>query len=157
MPRTASVLAMSLTDLQRIIRNRQRGLQKLERQRSKWQRKLDEVERQIAKVAGSARGSGRSGSARSRPRNELSLVEAISKVLSGAGRAMNVGDIAEKVRADGYRSGSANFRAIVNQTLIKERRRFKNAGRGMYRLENAAAGGGSRKPRRARRKKQAKK
>ena len=37
---------------------------------------------------------------------------------------MKVGDITDAVLATGYRSNSDNFRAIVNQTLIKERKRF---------------------------------
>ena len=49
---------------------------------------------------------------------------------------MKVGDIADAVLATGYRSNSVNFRAIINQTLIKERKRFASAGeRGMYQLK----------------------
>jgi hypothetical protein len=44
-----------------------------------------------------------------------------------------VGDIVDKVLATDYRSHSANFRGIVNQTLIKDKR-FTSAGRGMYQL-----------------------
>ena len=76
MARTAAVLSMSLDDLQRVIRDRQRALGKLERKRAKLQRKLDDMDLQIAHVAGSARRSGRG----SRPRNEMSLSEAIATV-----------------------------------------------------------------------------
>jgi hypothetical protein len=41
------------------------------------------------------------------------------------------------VQKSGYRSNSANFRSIVNQTLIKERKRFGQAGRGIYQLKKA--------------------
>ena len=37
----------------------------------------------------------------------------------------------------GYRSNSANFRSIVNQTLIKDKR-FGSAGRGVYQLKKAS-------------------
>jgi hypothetical protein len=47
---------------------------------------------------------------------------------------MSVGEIVEGVQRRGYRSGSANFRAIVNQTLIKEKL-FGSAGRGIYQLK----------------------
>ena len=40
----------------------------------------------------------------------------------------------QKVQAAGYRSGSANFRGIINQTLIKDKR-FGKAERGMYQLK----------------------
>jgi hypothetical protein len=40
------------------------------------------------------------------------------------------------VQAGGYRSSSDHFRAIVNQTLIKERKRFSPSGeRGVYQLK----------------------
>jgi hypothetical protein len=61
------------------------------------------------------------------------------------------------VQAGGYRSGSANFRTIVNQRLITEKR-FKNAGRGMYLLDGTAGGNPKRsRPRRPKRRTQRKK
>ena len=44
------------------------------------------------------------------------------------------GDIAVEVQRRGYKSNSANFRGIVNQTLIKEKQ-FAQASRGMYQLK----------------------
>jgi hypothetical protein len=126
-------------DLEQTIRQRRRDLQKLERKRAKVQRKLDQLDRRITSLAGSAPGGDRRGGRGSRPRNETSLSEAIAQVLSKAGAAMNVGEIAKKVQAAGYRSGSANFRSIVNQRLIGEKQ-FKNAGRGIYQLDGAATG-----------------
>src|SRR3712207_8218784 len=55
------------------------------------------------------------------------------------GKTMSVGEIVEAVERSGYRSNSANFRGIVNQTLIKDKR-FQQAGRGQYQLK-----GGDRK------------
>ena len=54
---------------------------------------------------------------------------------------MPVGDIMDKVLATGYKSKSANFRGIVNQTLIKDKR-FAQVERGVYELK---ASGESRK------------
>jgi len=69
-----------------------------------------------------------------RGRNEQSLVKMIEGVLGKTGKPMNVGDIAAEVQRRGYKSNSANFRAIVNQTLIKEKQ-FSQASRGMYQLK----------------------
>jgi hypothetical protein len=44
---------------------------------------------------------------------------------------MKVGDIFKAVLANGYHSTSANFRGIVNQTLIKEKQ-FHQVDRGTY-------------------------
>jgi hypothetical protein len=152
MARPAAIDSPSLLDLEQTIRQRRRDLQKLERKRAKVQRKLDQLDRKTTSLAGSALG-GRRGGRGSRPRNESSLSEAIAQVLLKAGGAMNVGEIAEKVQAGGYRSGSANFRSIVNQRLVGEKR-FKNAGRGMYQLDTAA---GTSKVQKTRRKVQRKK
>ena len=69
-----------------------------------------------------------------RVRNERSLVECLESVLKDSGKAMQVGDITDKVKACGYRTKSANFRGIVNQTLIKDKR-FVSSSRGMYQLK----------------------
>jgi hypothetical protein len=117
---------------------------RLERLRSELQRKLDGVDRQIAKLAGGLRGlRGRRGGG-TRARNEMSLVEAIETALRG-GKPMRVGDIVDAVQGAGYRSNSDNFRGIVNQTLIKERKRFAQAGRGVYQLKGGGGAKGSKK------------
>ncbi len=65
----------------------------------------------------------------------MSLPDALDHVLRAGGKPMKVGDITDAVLATGYRSNSDNFRAIVNQTLIKERKRFAPSGeRGTYQL-----------------------
>jgi hypothetical protein len=69
-----------------------------------------------------------------RVRNEKSLNDMISGVLTKAGKPMSVGDITDAVRAGGYKSNSANFRSIVNQALIKDKR-FASSERGMYHLK----------------------
>jgi hypothetical protein len=50
------------------------------------------------------------------------------------GKPMSVSEIMEAASASGYRSGSANFRGIVNQTLIKDKR-FAQVSRGVYQLK----------------------
>ena len=51
---------------------------------------------------------------------------------------MKVADITAAILATGYKTRSANFRGIVNQTLIKDKR-FVSAGRGLYQLTKKAA------------------
>jgi hypothetical protein len=83
------------------------------------------------------RGPGRPkklGRGGKRPKNSMSLVEAIRGVLGRSGAAMKVGDIMDAVKKSGYKSSSANFRGIINQTLIKDKQ-FKSAARGTYGLK----------------------
>lgn len=136
MPRTSAISNMSLDDIQRLIQDRQKQIRKLEKQRAKFQKKVDQIDRQIVSLGGSAGRRGRGGG---RARNEVSLVEAIAQVLGQGSGPMGVGDITEKVQASGYRSNAANFRGLVNQTLIKDKR-FVSAGRGLYQMKGGSGG-----------------
>lgn len=134
----------NIAQLERILSDRRSELTRLGRQRDQLQRKLDGVERQIFRLQGSMRGMGRRGAGGGgiRARNDQSLVATIESVLRDSGKPMRVGEIVDAVQAGGYRSNSANFRGIVNQTLIKERKRFSPAARGLYQLKSA---GGTKK------------
>jgi len=85
------------------------------------------VEAKLVAVAGE-------GGKATRARNHSSLQEIIHQVLAKAGEPLSVGEVLERVQAAGYRSKSDNFRGIVNQTLIKDKRLGK-AGRGMYQVK----------------------
>jgi DNA-binding ferritin-like protein len=98
------------------------------RQRAAIERKLDSLSERIRLMGGPAAGGAK------RARNEISLIEAIERVLSQAKKPLSVGEIYKNVLAIGYRSNSPKFRAIVNQTLIKERR-FSQIERGVYALK----------------------
>lgn len=130
MARAAANSGLSLAQLERLMRTRRSEMTRLGRKRDKLQKQLDAVDAQIASISGGAGGVG-SGS---RARNKISLQEAILQVLSKSNGPMNVGAIMDKVSGMGYRSTSANFRGIVNQTLIKDKR-FVTASRGMYQLK----------------------
>ncbi len=127
MPRRASTNGLSIEQLENILHNRRSELQKLQKQRNRLVRELDDVDSRI-RLLGGRGGSGR------RPRNEQSLIAMMEGVLKSAGKPLGVGDIAAAVQRKGYRSSSANFRAIVNQSLIKDKR-FTQAGRGVYQLK----------------------
>jgi hypothetical protein len=127
MARPSTGTNLSLSALQSIIESRRSELNKLRKARTRLQRDLDAVDRQIGKIEG---GGGRGGSGR--VRNAASLPEMIDKVMRESGKPMKVGEIVNAVEAAGYRSSSPNFRGIVNQTLIKEKKRFVAPERGLY-------------------------
>ena len=127
MPRVASTNGLTLDQLEQMIRGRRVQLGKLQRQRVKLARKLDQMDERIRHLGGRGRPGGRA-------RNDQSLLVVIESVLKGAGKPMKVGDITEAVGSRGYRSNSVNFRGIVNQTLIKDKR-FAQASRGLYQLK----------------------
>lgn len=124
---------MPLVALERLIAKRRHEIDRLLRKRRKLESRLQTVNDQITALGGAASRAGGPGS---RPRNGVSLIEAIASVLEKAGGPLGIAAITQKVLATGYRSTSENFRGIVNQTLLKEKR-FKNAGRGVYQLGRA--------------------
>jgi hypothetical protein len=114
---------LSISQLERMLNVQRSAVNKLMKKRGVIQRKLDLIDRDIAKLG----GGGVSG------RNEISLPAAMEAALKKHG-TMKVGDIVDAVIAAGYHSKSANFRGIVNQTLIKDKR-FVSSGRGVYQLK----------------------
>ena len=68
-------------------------------------------------------GSGRRG-------NKLNLVESLRNLLQG--NTLSVVEAADAVKKAGYKSKSANFRVIVNQALLANRKAFRKVGRGQY-------------------------
>ena len=131
MARPPSGSNLSLAALNQMMEARRSELNKLKQRRSDLQRDLDRVDRQIFKIEGA--GGGRRGG-NGRVRNEKSLNDTIDEVLRSGGKPMRVGDIVDAVQRTGYRSNSANFRGIVNQTLIKDKR-FHAPERGLYALK----------------------
>jgi hypothetical protein len=130
-PRNGVAPRLSVSDLERMIRGRQRELNKLQKRRAKVQRKLDALDEKIASISGGRRAAGSS-----RARNGTNLPDTIAKVLARARGPMSVGEIAERALAGGYRTNSGNFRAVVNVALAKDKR-FVSAGRGVYRRKGS--------------------
>ena len=129
MARPSKLAALSVADLHREIARRERGSKALLRKRARVAAKLDALDAQIAAM-GLKEGGGRSGaSGGKRPKNAMSLVEALAKALQG--KTMGVGEAAKAVQKAGYRSSAKNFRVVVNIALINSGK-FKRVERGQY-------------------------
>src|SRR5436190_7645219 len=119
MARPASGTNLTIAQLQRVLNEKKSELDRLYRQRATLEKKMNLIDRQIERVGGGMNGGGRRGigfiGAGGRARNEHSLLDTLETVMRNAGKPMKVGDIMDGVLATGYRSGSANFRGIVNQ------------------------------------------
>lgn len=118
--------SVSYEQLQAELSRRGKDVKRLERRREKLQQQIAEIDAELA-----AQGAlGATGAIRKRPKNEMSLVETLQKVLNG--KTMSVTDAAQAARDEGYLTTASNFRTIVNQTLIRENKKFKKVSRGMY-------------------------
>lgn len=122
---------LTIAQLERLLNSKRQQLDVLARERNHLQKQLDAIDNKIRALG----GGGQGGTAGGRVRNEKSLIESIEDVLNKTDKPTSVGEILKGVQASGYRSSCANFRALINQTLIRERNRFANAGRGMYELK----------------------
>jgi hypothetical protein len=131
MLRSSRTAGLSLAQLEKLMRERRAEITRLCRIRDRLQKKLDDVQAKLREVSGGTI-AGVTGAMRAR--NQSSLQEMIHRVLAQSQSPLSVGDIMDRVSEAGYRSTSGNFRGIVNQTLIKDKR-FAKAGRGLYQIK----------------------
>lgn len=117
---------MSTADLHAELHRRQKNVRKLERKRERLLGELAGVEAELA----SEGALSSTGGIRRRPRNEKNLVESLADVLKG--KTMSVTEATQAVQQAGYMTTAANFRTIVNQALIREKKVFKKIARGQY-------------------------
>lgn len=126
---------LSTDELQAELARRERAAQRLATKREKLLAQVAEIDTELASwgyeaVGGARSRSAAAGGGRKRPRNEMNLVDTLAKALKG--KTMGVTEAAEAAQKLGYRSSSANFRNIVNQTLLKHDKVFRKVGRGQY-------------------------
>jgi hypothetical protein len=127
MARNSDVSNLSMQQLEQMLSKRRKEVERLRKRRETLQGRIDNIDEEIAALGGNSAGGGRA-------RNERPLADVIHEVLQERGQAMKVADIADAVQSTGYRSNSANFRGIVNQMLLKDKR-FTSPGRSYYQLK----------------------
>tara|TARA_R110002072_G_scaffold68564_1_gene166799 strand:- start:50 stop:463 length:414 start_codon:yes stop_codon:yes gene_type:complete len=124
--KSPSLNNLSMGELQAELARREKGVRKLERRREKLLAELTQIDTDLAAVGALSAAGG----VRRRPRNEMNLVDSLAAVLDG--KTMSVTDVTQAVQQAGYITTASNFRTIVNQALIRERKVFKKVSRGQY-------------------------
>jgi len=124
---------VSTVDIQAELRRRQQKLPALQRKQKKLLADLAEVENQLAALGTSASKRAAAGTAPRgrRPKNKKNLADTLASVLSKT-KPTRVIEAVAAVKKAGYKTTSNNFNTIVNQTLLKDKKRFKQTGRGKY-------------------------
>jgi hypothetical protein len=120
---------LSLGELERLIGKRRRQIDALVRKRTILEKRIRTLDEKIRSASGTV-----STTPGGRARNGVTLIDAIEGAFKGNAKSLRVGEILERVLASGYQSTSANFRGIVNQTLIKGKQ-FYSSERGVYALK----------------------
>ncbi len=129
------------------LQRRQRGLAPLEAKHNSLLIQLEDLEAEIEMLKGpgaiapakrgrpaksGARKAGRGPArvtGRKRPKNSMKLDDSLAKLLKG--KTMGVSEAADAVQRAGYKTSAANFRTIVNQTMLKSPK-IKKVSRGQY-------------------------
>ncbi len=124
--KSSSLNTMSMAELHAELQRRERGVRKLERRRERLLGELAQVDTELAAVG----ALSASGGIRRRPRNDMNLVDSLAVVLKN--KTMSVTEVTAEVQKAGYLTTAANFRTIVNQALIREKKTFKKISRGQY-------------------------
>ena len=141
----AALKQLSVAQLQRELARRQGALPRLQKKQRRLTAALAKVEQAIADLGGAEAPRraakkvkarrGRPAGKRRRVKNALSLADVLVRILGGV-KSMKVAELAEAVERTGYKSKAKNFRLIVNQALVKDKR-FRNVRRGRYALSKA--------------------
>jgi hypothetical protein len=129
---------LSVAQLERLLHQSKTRLVKLTRERKKLAAKLANVDRQIERLTGhAANGEApkRAGRRGMRPKNAKSLPAVVHDLLSRAKNGYTLDALADKVKAAGYKSNSANFKNVIYQTLYKEKAIVRDEESGAYKLK----------------------
>jgi len=124
---------LSLNDIQKEIKRRERKVAALNRKRANMLKKLALLDAAIIASGGSVqKKAGLMGVGGSRPRNKASLPDTMVSVMSKT-KPMSVAEIEAGVLKAGYKTVSVTFKTIIFQTLKRDKR-FKWKSRGQYLL-----------------------
>jgi hypothetical protein len=124
-------IGLPIAKLKVLLRSQESKRRELLSDRKKILKQLAKIDSQISAIDG---GSGGSVGG-IRPKNSKSLVAHLEEILAKHPKGLPVGDILDAVVSAGYKTSSDNFRSIVNQTLIKEGKKFGAVSRGVYALK----------------------
>ena len=140
--------SMSIAQLEEVLANTKQKLQGLKEKLEKLLAQVAEVDKQIAELAGEpvvpvaeqkapASSPAKAKKPRKLLKNTMSLNDAIVKVLGEAKKPMRVAEIAEAVKAAGYRTTSRTFAKQVSG-IAAEEKRVEKAARGLFALKERA-------------------
>jgi hypothetical protein len=121
------------------FREGQASAARLQKKRDKLVAQIDAVDAEMAKIGVSAsnaprptpsKGKGRSAAPSKRPKNELTLADALT-ACADVGAVVSPQEAADLVKKNGYKSKSATFGGQVANALAKHPK-FKKQGRAQY-------------------------
>ena len=139
MPRNTREL--SVTELERLLKDRHSQRKSLEKRRQRLQKELDVVERRIDELEG--RGPGRRPGRKARrpvrrAHNVKSLHQFVKDALSKNGKGYSLEELANSVLSAGYKTHSSNFKNVLYQCVYNSKEVKHDAKTGTYQLVKPA-------------------
>lgn len=111
------VRELTVAQLEKILQRKKARLDSLLHERSRLQKKLAQVEERIMEIGGVAREERALRRPRRRPKNEKTLIAAVTDVLSQAKKGLTLKELASKLLESGYKTTSTNFQNTLYQCL----------------------------------------
>ena len=146
---------ISVADLERILDARKSLVQELGKRRDALHKELAEIQEQLQGIVGTEvklkksgakrgrpPGTGKRGPGRprgsknrgARPKNERSLRDVISELLSKSKKGLTLEELTPKVVEAGYKSNSSNFSNMIYQNIYNSEGIVKDPETGCYSL-----------------------
>jgi len=135
MPRP-KLSTLNIADLRQEIERRQKLLPKLIAQRDALSREITELQGLAApetRKAAKPEAAPKKARGRRRAKNKVGLADALALFMKGK-KKVAIGEAMEGVLAAGYKSNARDFRSVVNNMLLTDKR-FKKIGRGVFTLK----------------------
>src|SRR5262245_52960226 len=99
----------TVAQLEKILLKRKTKLNGLIQQHKRFQKRLSQLEKQIAAIGGVVRERRYARRPRRRPRNAKTLIESVTETLLNHKMGLSLRDLANKLLESGYKTSSANF------------------------------------------------
>jgi hypothetical protein len=133
-----TVKEMSVAELERLLDSKKDRLETLQRKRDLLERQLHSVVEKINSMEGKrgnsvAAAKGRKG-ATTRPKNDRSLKEVVTEILTQNKKGCGLDELSKKVLETGYKTSSTNFKNTLYQCLYNHERIQLDKSTGLYRL-----------------------
>ena len=135
MPRS-KLSKMRIADLRQEIERRQKLLPKLMAQRDALSREIAELQSSAtpqARKAARPEAAPKKTRGRHQAKNKVGLADALAVFMKGK-KKVTIAEAIAGVLAAGYKTKSGDFRGVVNNMLLTDKR-FKNVARGVFTLK----------------------
>lgn len=127
------VSSLSLADLENLIGDRQTKIEGLLKKRDELQAEVDSLDYQIQDFLTTGGVGRRMG--RKRPKNEAPLRTVMMGILGKNKKGLSLHNLAEQIKATGYKSHSHNFKNVVYQCLYNTKGVIHDDATGLYRIK----------------------